>query len=158
MDGAFISNNQVINGENPTGENKPYYAENSIITTNVDRIIERNERKKRNLNYLMSISQIQVKSKRPSYSVFFFSCNLDHFLHGNANMSVREKAVRADEYASKYESDPIGFVSSIKSNTGALVGFSYSESWNYIKDGKHSLESHSNINILLDRLINESNK
>lgn len=157
MDGAYIPNSQVIFGENPLGENKPYYGEATIITTNVDGIIQRNKRKRDNIDYLTSISEISVKSKRPRYSVFFFSSNLDHFLYGDANMKNREKVDKADEYSARYESDLQGFISSIKLNAGALTGLAYDESWKYIKDGNHSLEPHTNINILLDRLINESN-
>ncbi len=157
LDGAYISENKVRYGENPNGENKPYYGEDTIITTDVDNMIERNKRKISNLNYLSSISTITVKSKRPQYSIFFFSSNLDHFLHGNANMQSREKVLKADEYALRYESDPKGFVAAIRSNPGVLADLNYKESWEYVKSDNHSLESHTNINILFDRLMQEAN-
>ena len=72
-------------------------------------------------------------------------------------MKTQEKVKKADDYASKFESDPEGFVSSIKENPGTLVGLTYEESWEYMRHGNHSLEPHTNINILLDRLIEESN-
>ena len=77
LDGAYIQNCQIVNGENPSGYKKPYYCENQIITNDVSGIIERNERKRNNLNYLSSISQITLKSKKPQYSVLknlFFLC------------------------------------------------------------------------------------
>ena len=45
LDGAYIKDDYVKLGENPTGENKPYYGDEAIIATNVDNIIERNKRK-----------------------------------------------------------------------------------------------------------------
>ena len=157
LDGVYISDDKVIYGNNPLGENKPYYGEDTIITTDVDKMIARNKRKRSNLDYLSSISKITVKSKKPRYSVFFFSSNLDHFLHGNANMQPREKVLKADECSSKFEADPEGLVAASKACNGALVGLSYEESWDFAKIGNHSLEPHTNINILFDRLIRETN-
>lgn len=155
LDGAYIADDKVLYGENPLGENKPFYGDDTIITTDVDNIIERNGRKRENLNYLSSISTLTVKSKKPRYSVYFFSSNLDHFLHGDANMKSRDKVLKADEYASRYESDPSKLVSDIKAKPGTLVDKSYEESWEYIKSGNRSLEPHTNINILFDRLMEE---
>lgn len=102
-------------------------------------MIERNGRKRANLNYLSSISTLSIQSKKPRYSVFFFSSNLDHFLHGDANMNSREKVFKADEYATRYELDPLKLASDIKAKSGALVDKSYEESWEYIKSGNRSL-------------------
>ena len=152
LDGAYITNDKILYGENPLGENKPFYGSDTIITTDVDKMIERNDRKRANLDYLSSISELTVKSKKPRYSVFFFSSNLDHFLHGDANMKPRDKVLKADEYALRYESDPKGFVDAIKACQGTLLGLTYEQSWEYMKETNHSLEPHTNINILFDRL------
>lgn len=155
LDGAYLPEEQVICGENPNGENKPYYGEGGIITTDVDSIIERNKRKQKNLDYLSTLTEIHIKSKKPKYSVYFFSSNLDHFLYGDANLAVREKTKKADEYASRYELDSVGFVSEIKATSGALVGMDYKQSWDFIKKGNNSIKRFSNINLLLDRLLSE---
>ena len=155
LDGAYIQNCQIVNGENPSGYKKPYYCENQIITNDVSGIIERNERKRNNLNYLSSISQITLKSKKPQYSVFYFSSNLDHFLHNNANLPSRDKALLADAFAEKYGDNPTDFISAIKSTKGAIIDMDYEGSWNYIKEGNHSLEAHTNITLLFDRLMND---
>ncbi|MBR3919834.1 MAG: hypothetical protein IKJ59_14080 [Clostridia bacterium] len=155
LDGAYIPNDQIIFGENPNGEEKPYYGENGILTTDVESMVERNKRKQGNLNYLSSISEIQVKSKRPKYSIYFFSSNLDHFIHGDANLSVRDKTSKAEEFAARYELDPVGFTAVIKATPGALQNMSYDESWNFIKESDNSIKRYSNINILLDRLLSQ---
>ena len=156
IDGAYISDEHITLGDNPNGEDKPYYDYNGIITKDVENIVQRNKRKRDNLDYLSSLSEIHTKSKRPKYSVFFFSSNLDHFLYGDANLSARDKTSKADEYAARYELDPDGFVSAIKATPGALLGMDYEQSWQFIKEGDNSIKRHTNINILLDRLINES--
>lgn len=68
-------------------------------------------------------------------------------------MNSREKVFKADEYATRYELDPLKLASDIKAKSGALVDKSYEESWEYIKSGNRSLEPHTNINILFDRLM-----
>ncbi len=156
LDGAFIPREQVIHGENPNGEDKPYYSDDGILTTDVENMVIRNERKSENLNYLSSIPEIHIKTKRPKYSVYFFSSNLDHFLYGDANLSPREKINKSDEYAARYEFDPDGFVSAIKATPGALLEMSYEQSWKFIQEGNNSIKRYSNINILLERLLNEA--
>ena len=103
-------------------------------TTDVANILLRNTRKRENLDCLSSLSEIHIKAKRPKYSVFFFSNNLDHFLYGDANLSAREKINKSDEYAARYELDPDGFVSAINSTPGALLDMSYEQSWQFIKE------------------------
>ena len=156
LDGAHISDEQIKYGDNPKGEDKPYYGDNFILTTDVESIAQRNRRKRANLDYLSSISEIQTKSKRPKYSVFFFSSNLDHFLYGDANLSIRDKTRKADEYAARYDFDPDGFVSAINATPGALLEMNYEQSWQFIKNGDNSIQRYSNINLLLERLINEA--
>lgn len=156
LDGAYIPDEQVIYGENPNHEDKPFYSDDGILTTDVDSIILRNKRKRENLDYLSSLKNLHVKSKCPKYSVFFFSSNLDHFLYGNANLSTREKTSKADEYAARYELDPDGFVSAINTTPGALIGMNYEQSWQFIKEGNNSIKRYSNINILLEQLLNEA--
>jgi len=158
LDGAYIPDECVVYGANPDGEDKPYYDEHGIITTNVENIVQRNKRKRENLNYLSSIDSLQAKSKRPKYSVFYFSSNLDHFLYGNANLSIQEKTSKADDYAARYELDPDGFVLAIRSTPGAITGMDYQQSWEYIKEGSNSIKRHSNIGILFNRLLSEAER
>ena len=156
LDGAYIPDEQVVFGDNPTGEDKPYYGDNTIVTTDVESIVQRNKRKRENLDYLSSLSEIKINSKSPKYSVFFFSSNLDHFLYGDANLSIHDKAKKADEYAMQYELEPDKFVSAIKTTPGAFLEMDYNKSWNFIKESDNSLNRYSNINILFERLTIET--
>lgn len=156
LDGAYIPDEQVLYGDNPNGEEKPYYSNSGIITTDVENMLLRNERKRKNLDYLSALTEIHVKAKRPKYSVFFFSSNLDHFLYGDANLSTREKINKSDEFAAQYELDPDGFISAIKTTPGALLLMDYKQSWEFIKENDNSINRYSNINVLLDRLMDEA--
>lgn len=155
MDGAYIEDSDVVFGENPLGIDKTYYGPGTILTTNVESIVERNLRKRENIDYLYSISMIKIESKSIPYSVYFFSSNLDHFLHNDANIPEgKEKASRADEYALRYVDDPDAFVKSIEAIPGALLGMSYEESWEFIRErGPNSLGRHTNINVLFRKLM-----
>ena len=48
--------------------------------------MERNHNKSANLLHLAGLSEIKGKA-RP-HTIHFFSSNLDHFLHGKANLNI----------------------------------------------------------------------
>lgn len=152
MDGAYVSDDMICAGENPTGENKPYYAENAIITQRVENIIKRNAHKRENIDYLSSLQTIKVRQKTVKYSVYYFSANLDHFLHYDANLDYKKKIDLADSFARTYIGNVEGFIRQITDDPAA-VGMDYEQSWNFIKtEGCNSLQRHTNLNILLSNL------
>lgn len=155
-DGAYVPDDCVFEGDNPDGLNKPYYNNNKIICQNVDYIRRRNEHKRENLDYLSSLTKLKVKQKSPKYSIYFFSCNLDHFIHHSANLDHQQKYYMARDYALQFLGDPYAFTNAIANDPDSSKGMNYAESWNYIKEGLHSLQRKTNIDILFKRLISES--
>jgi len=155
IDGVYIPDEAVVEGENPNGTGKPYYGAESIICLNTDHIIKRNVYKRENLDYLSSLTTIKVRQKTVPYSVYYFSSNLDHFLHHEANLEYRMKCYLADTFAKNHIGDPEGFVEEISGDPAAVTGMTYEESWDYIRQGLNSLQRHTNINLLFDRLISE---
>ena len=149
---TFFSENKLY----PKDEDRTYYDKDAILTNKVENIIKRNQRKRENLDYLMQLSQMKVASKTIKYSVFFFSSNLDHFFCDNANTGNHDKVSYARNYVCEFENDPQGFVANVKSIDGILTDMDYEQSWQFIKEGNNSIKRHSNINILLDRIINEN--
>lgn len=119
----------------------------------VDKIVKRNEQKSENLDYLSSCTTIKVKQKTVPYSVYYVSCNLDHYLHRSANLDYRMKRSLADTFARTYIGDVEGFIKEISDDPGAVKGMSYDESWNYIKEDKNSLHRHTNLNLLFEKLL-----
>ncbi len=155
IDGVYVPDDAVSEGKNPNGTDKTYYGTNSIICSNTRNIIKRNEYKRENLDYLSSLNTIKVRQKSPCYSVYYFSCNLDHFLHNSANLDHTLKTSLAEKFARNYIGNPEGFANAISNDPDAATGMDYAESWNFIKEGLNSLQRHTNLNILLDKLVSE---
>ena len=151
-DGVYIPNEAVKEASDSGYRSKVYYGENEIICPNRIRILKRNECKRENLDYLSSLKEIKVKQKRVPYSVYYFSSNLDHFIHHNANLECRLKSTLADTYARNYIGNTDGFARDIAEDPDAVKGMSYEASWEYVKKGMNSLERHTNINVLFELL------
>ena len=157
-DGVYVPDDAVSEGKNPNGTDKTYYGTNSIICSNTRNIIKRNEYKRENLDYLSSLNTLKVRQKSPRYSVYYFSCNLDHFLHNSANLDHTLKRSLSEKFARNYIGDPEGFANAISGDPDAATGMDYAESWNFIKEGLNSLQRHTNLNVLFDNLILRYNK
>jgi hypothetical protein len=143
MDGAFIPNDCII--ENVKAK-KPLYSATEIQTNNMVAIKDRNQRKSDNLNRLLSISEIW---KIP-YQIFYMSCNLDHALYNNLNITDKEKEANAVRFAQKYRDDIPAFLKFISSSDFSVTN-GYIPSWKFIKAGLHSLERHTNLGICFEQ-------
>ena len=152
-DGAYIPDECVVLDSSLSEEDSPFYKDDKIACLDVDKIVKRNEQKSENLDYLSSCTTIKVRQKTVPYSVYYVSCNLDHYLHRSANLDYRMKRSLADTFARTYIGDVEGFIKEISDDPGAVKGMSYDESWNYIKEDKNSLHRHTNLNLLFEKLI-----
>lgn len=139
MDGAYVPDSVIVND---SVAEEPIYNVTEIRTKNPENIVNRNEQKRANIDRLKSTGQIW---KLP-YSIYFMSCNLDHALYGKLNSSDEEKENDAYLFAKKYRNDIPGFLTYIKTSDFS-VGPDYKESWDYITEGLHSLERHTNLGI-----------
>lgn len=142
-DGVFVPDDAVIK-EDVEGRNYPFYTDTQILTSEPANIIDRNVRKSRNIARLSSIGKIGGIP----YSFYYFSCNLDHVLHGSNNLSEAEKIARSRAFDLQYADAPNAFIRFMKDESFAVQG-TYSETWAFIKQGVHSLERHSNFGIEL---------
>ncbi len=153
-DGAFIPDERVLPA--PEGGTRLEYRPDCILASDVDGIIDRNRRKADNLRYLASITSIRTEYDRQKreipYRAFFISSNLDHFLHGDANMDDSKKVQRAKEFADKCAFQPSHFFDIIQGDKD-FADCGYDESWLRIQEGCTSLEPHSNIGLLVDDLM-----
>lgn len=77
------------------------------------------------------------------------SSNLDHVLYNKLNSTDDEKENDAHNFAEKYKDDLIGFKSFIRESDFS-VNKVFTDSWDYIKQEKHSLERHTNFGLCLD--------
>jgi hypothetical protein len=163
LDGAFIDDSQIRLLEEGVTDRNIIYSDTAIYSKNISSIIERNHHKRDNIRKLVSMDEIQISHnngknrKKVKYSIFFFSSNMDHYIHGDANLSPREKVNLATRFSTEtYDNNDL-FYNRIAENPGALKGMSYTDSWEYVfNNGGISLLPHSNLNILLSDLVGKA--
>ena len=139
MDGAFIPDDAVVEDNTAV---KPIYSATEIRTQRKSGIENRNQRKRECLNRLSSASRIWGVP----YQIYYMSCNLDHALYGKLNSTDDEKEADAFAFAKKYRDDIPGFMKYISESDFSVAGC-YPQSWQYIREGLHSLERHTNFGL-----------
>lgn len=128
---------------------KLFYDEHCIHAVNKGAITARNKQKQMNLKRIMNEHQIH---KIP-YSVYYFSCNLEHVLHNDANVETNKKVELADSFADLYENDIEGFVEFLSDQSFSVKG-TYQSSWEFIQIDGHSLQRYTNFGLFLDEYRN----
>lgn len=148
LDGVYIPDDAVVYDESCTDMQ---YAENTIRTSKVDEVLSRNHKKRSNLNVLMEMDTIKIDTKTVKYSIYYFSSNMDHFIHKDANLDSRKKRQLAQDF-SAFHDEPEQFCSFFLKDEDIAKDMDYGDSWRYIKEEFHSIERHTNINLLFDRI------
>lgn len=143
MDGVFIPDTHVVEDMK---QNKPFYQAEEIRTKNKAGIENRNQRKRENLNRLISTAKVW----NVPYQIYYMSCNLDHVLYGKQNSTDREKEEDAFRFAEKYKENIPAFLQFISQSDFSVMG-EYLESWQYIRQELHSLERHTNLGLCFDK-------
>lgn len=144
IDGVYIPDTAIVRDALMEPKAPPFYTDTQIRTPNVDGIRDRNRRKRDNINRLSA----RPKISGVPYSMYYFSLNLDHVLHGKTNLSDWEKMQCAEEFDLKYGDDPNGFIRFMKESSFSVCD-DYRRSWTFIKKELHSLERYSNFGIEL---------
>lgn len=143
IDGVFIPDSAIQNTLEE-GREYPVYTDTNILTNNPRGIIDRNERKRRTIARLSSCGSIGGIP----YSIFYFSCNLEHVLHDKNNLTEEEKIALAADFDLKYADDPNAFISFMRDESFAVPG-EYSDTWRFIKHELRSLQRYSNFYLAL---------
>ncbi|NEZ46911.1 hypothetical protein FDF74_06760 [Clostridium niameyense] len=140
-DGAYIDKNLIVKEE----VDKVIYTDKNILTSNVNGIIERNNKKSKVLDKLYSTKNIS----KTSYHMYYFSCNLEHVLHNNQNLEDDLKDDYSDNFIDKYYNNEMEFVRFIKNSNFSIKG-DYDYTWNFIKQNNNSLNRYCNFNLFFD--------
>jgi len=151
LDGVYIPDEAVVFDEACADM---LYCKDRILTSKVDEVLERNRKKRGNLNALTAMETIKIDTKTVKYSIYYFSSNLDHFIHKDANLDSRKKRQLAQDF-SAFHDEPEQFSGFFLKDADIAKDMDYSDSWNYIKQGFHSIQRHTNINLLFERLLSE---
>lgn len=143
MDGAYAPDECIVEDKS-LKEN--WYSAKEIRTPRRNEMKARNELKRSNIDKLCGCRDIWSIP----YSIYYMSCNLDHVLYEKQNSTDDEKENDAYEFARKYKNDIGGFLRYVN-NSEFSVMMGYKESWDFIKQGMHSLERHTNLGIGLKK-------
>lgn len=74
------------------------------------------------------------------YECYFMSCNLDHALYNKNNLTEEQKEKSAEAFRDLFMNHEEKFIPYIKTCAAQDMPKSYSGSWRYIKEDRHSLE------------------
>ena len=88
------------------------------------------------------------------YQAYYMSANLDHVLYDKLNSSDKDKENDAFLFAKRYKDRLDEFLQFIADSEFSVVG-DFKDSWEFIKEGKHSLERHTNLGICFKEIREE---
>lgn len=137
-DGAFVRED-FIQEDDVEGF---IYSPEFIKARNIKNVLQRNQKKSAIINKLCTCPQI---SGIP-YSMYYFSCNLEHVLHNECNMDGDKKEEVASEFADMFYGKEEDFVEFISKDEFAVPG-DYKQTWEFIKRDNHSLKRYSNFHL-----------
>ena len=123
---------------------EPIYTPTEIRTAKREEIIARNERKSRNMDRLSGCKAIWGIP----YRAYYMSCNLDHVLYGKQNSTDDDKETDSYNFAKKYKNQIPEFIEFITTSDFSVAG-EYKDSWEFIREGLHSLERHTNFGLAI---------
>ena len=155
LDGAYIDDDKIVPPtENHLDDDKPFYdgVGQQIETRNVEGIIFRNRQKRENIDYLLALPEgkIKIKQKSIPYEAYYFSSNMDHYIHHEANPKFN-KAQMAEEFG--FHISEKDFISYFCDDPDALGHLGYQESWDEIRKENQSVCRHTNLDYLIRSLL-----
>ena len=157
LDGAFLPDECVVPlSTDHLDQNDPFYNDEkgTIEAPNVLSIRDRNDRKRRNIDYLLSLTEkgIKIGHNTIPYEIYFFSSNLDHFIHNDANMKKNKKN-KAKDFVREYGLDTNKYCKYFFDDSSSIGHLGYKGSWEEIKKGTNSVNRFTNIDCLIRRVI-----
>ena len=129
------------------GEHDFRYEEDGIHADSKERIMKRNQNKASAMDKLANTNTILGLP----YKAYYMSCNLDHVISNTRNESD-EQGVKTDaalDFSDKYENDLDGFVQFINAADLIFQG-DYKETWRQIREGRNSIDRHSNLHLFVN--------
>ena len=145
-DGAFVTEDCVAQDD----VESLFYTLDKILCPVRETVIERNDRKSKNLLRLASTPTIW----KVPYNAYYMSCNLDHVLYNKQNSNDKDKGDDAFKFALHYRENIPEFIDFISKSDFAYklkpelsLVENYRESWKEIQIGCNSLERRTNFGL-----------
>ena len=148
-DGAYIPDDAIT--EMATVP-KTVYNPGQIIAANRQRIIDRNSRKRANMDRLA----LEPAIAGIPYLAIYMSCNLDHVLYNKLNSPDSDKRRDSIAFARKYRNDIKAFIAFISDSDFSVPG-DRKETWEYIRQGLNSIDRHTNLGLCFPTNSEEQN-
>lgn len=139
MDGAYIKEDK-IKVEKDIKQFK--YTETYIKADSIEKVNERNVKKQKNINRLCYCKNI----RGIPYTMYYFSCNLEHVLHNEINLEYGLKMEYAENFSDSYYDKEKNFIEFINDDKFAVKG-DYNDTWEFIKCNGNSLKRYSNFHL-----------
>ncbi len=140
IDGVFIGEDFIV--QDFSIPQNLYLEDKGIKTRDVVGTIKRNKKKSQLVNILYNASKINSID----YEMYYFSTNLEHVFHNDANVPDSTKTDLADNFSLKYYDKEREFLDFIKSSQIAVLG-NYKETWRFIKKDLNSVNRNSNLHL-----------
>lgn len=164
LDGAYIPKENIV-PELADDETRVSYIDGKIYALIPKNIIRRNKRKCENLECLQLMTffsiehqiqsaksgkiSIRTFKKQVPYSVYYFSSNLDHYIHHDANLEDRLKLPLARDFSRRCNDDKNVFYRLFIEDEDSICDTTYHDSWEFIKTGTRSVERHTNLGVFI---------
>jgi hypothetical protein len=118
------------------------YSNEGIKTRNKESILQRNDKKSHILDRLCCCPSIAGID----YSMYYFSCNLEHILHNDCNMEDDKKVEAAEAFSDAFYGKEQQFITFINNEEFAVNG-DFKQTWDFIKLQNHSLNRYCNFHL-----------
>lgn len=136
LDGAYLSEERLVPFAPERKDRSKFYynTDRLLIEGDPGKISKRNYHKRKNIDYLVSRETIHIQGKEVPYAIYYFTSNLDHVIHQNANLEG-SKVSAADAFAAQFYDNLPGFINFFdKFDSGEFCGLGYEESWALVRD------------------------
>lgn len=143
-DGVFIDDSRLI------ASNRKEYCDDIIKCKDVNSIKSNNTYKSTNIIQLVSKSEFRMHKHCMKFSIYYFSCNLDHVLYNKRNLPDNQKSKKAILHSEKYVDNPSEFADFLN-ECEFYTGNDYMSTWNYVQKGVNSLKRCTNMYIYLNK-------
>lgn len=152
MDGSYIPDDCVGYGGSSRLHNT--YRDTGILTsckTSTEQQRATMAHRRKNIDAALKTDAIKCKGAKMPYKLYFFSSNLDHYIHNDANLPGNLKVVRAEDFSNRYFDDPNGYRSFFIEGIDGTAD--WQSSWDKVRSGMASIQRGSNYGFLIDDLI-----
>ena len=152
-DGVFVDEDQIIIADSIQNIDGKIYGSSVIKVRDIkkkEQINRRNSIKKERLTVLTNTHEIA----NSPFQIFYFSRNLEHVLFGIPLLcDDQDKSDEAWEFSENHKT--FDALKDFFNQEEIKVPGYYEDTWDYIKEGTHSLERNSNFHLLLDWIEEE---